>query len=46
MAAFGAVDEVEAVAEEVNAGCVTEVVDWGRDDKFVVDEDRGRGSRH
>ena len=29
VAAFGAVDEVEAVAEEVNAGCVTEVVDWG-----------------
>ncbi len=43
MAAFGAVREVEAVAEQVRSGNATEAIDWGRNNKFVVNKDRYRG---
>ena len=38
MAAFGAVDEVEAVAEEARDGRAAEVVDRRRNYELIVDE--------
>jgi hypothetical protein len=45
VAAFGAVDKVEAVAEEVDAGRVPEAFYGGRDDEFVMDKHGRRGIR-
>ncbi len=41
--AFGAVSEVEAVAEHVDDGSESEAVDWRSDDEFVMDKNGRSG---